>query len=115
MEELIKIKNNQETLKQIDSKLIKTKEELTLIDDRIKTNDDILKKTINYKLLYRGTRDGDKVQIFHSKCDNKKPTVTIIKTNKRMRFGGYTEQIWKALMKMEFRKKIIKHSVFQLS
>ena len=44
MEELIKIKNNQETLKQIDSKIIKTKEELTLIDDRIKTNDDILKK-----------------------------------------------------------------------
>ena len=115
MEELIKIKNNQETLKQIDSKIIKTKEELTLIDDRIKTNEDILKKTINYKLLYRGTRDGDKVQIIHSKCDNKKATVTIIKTNKRMRFGGYTEQIWKALMEMEFRKKIIKHSVFQLS
>ena len=41
MEELIKIKNNQETLKQIDSKIIKTKEELTLIDDRIKTNEDI--------------------------------------------------------------------------
>ena len=116
MEELMKIKNNQETLKQIDSKIIKTKEELKLIDDRIKNNDEILKKkTINYKLLYRGTRDGDKVQIFHSKCDNKKPTVIIIKTNKRMRFGGYTEQIWNALMEMEFRKKIIKHSVFQLS
>ena len=116
MEELMKIKNNQETLKQIDSKIIKTKEELKLIDDRIKNNDEILKKkTINYKLLYRGTRDGDKVQTFHSKCDNKKPTVTIIKTNKRMRFGGYTEQIWNALMEMEFGKKMINHSVFQLS
>ena len=95
MEELMKIKNNQETLKQIDSKIIKTKEELKLIDDRIKNNDEILKKkTINYKLLYRGTRDGDKVQTFHSKCDNKTPTVTIIKTKKGMRFGGYTEQTW---------------------
>ena len=95
MEELMKIKNNQETLKQIDSKIIKTKEELKLIDDRIKNNDEILKKkTINYKLLYRETRDGDKAQTFHSKCDNKKPTLSIIKTKKGMRFGGYTEQTW---------------------
>ena len=57
MEELMKIKNNQETLKQIDSKIIKTKEELKLIDDRIKNNDEILKKkTIIYKLLYRNKR-----------------------------------------------------------
>ena len=44
MEKLMKRKNNQETLKQIDSKIIKTKEELKLIDDRIKNNDEILKK-----------------------------------------------------------------------
>ena len=95
MKELIKKKIIKETFKQIDSKIIKTKEELKLIDDRIKNNDEILKKkTINYKLLYRGTRDGDKAQTFHSKCDNKKPTLSIIKTKKGMRFGGYTEQTW---------------------
>ena len=53
-----------------------------------------LRKTINYKLLYRGTRDGDQVKTFHSKCDNKRPTLSIIKTKKGMRFGGYTEQTW---------------------
>ena len=95
LEELLKIKSNQEALKQIDSNIIKTKEELKLIDDRIKNNDPILmKKKINYNLLYRGTRDGDQVKTFHSKCDNKKPTLSIIKTKKGMRFGGYTEQTW---------------------
>ena len=94
-EELLEIKKNQEALKQIDSKIIKTKEELKLIDDRIKNNDPILKKKkINYNLLYRGTRDGDKVSTFHSKCNNKSPTLSIIKTKKGMRFGGYTEQTW---------------------
>ena len=95
LEELLEIKKNQEALKQIDSKIIKTKEELKLIDDRIKNNDPILmKKKINYNLLYRGTRDGDRVSTFHSKCNNKSPTLSIIKTKKGMRFGGYTEQTW---------------------
>ena len=94
-EKLMEIKNNQEALKQIDSKIIKTKEELKIIENRIKNNDPIfMKKRINYNLLYRGTRDGDQVKTFHSKCDNKKPTLSIIKTKKGMRFGGYTEQTW---------------------
>ena len=92
---LMEIKKNQEALKNIDSKIIKTKEELKLIDDRIKNNDPIfMKKNVKYTLLYRGTRDGDQVSTFHKKCDNKKPTISIIKTKKGMRFGGYTEQTW---------------------
>jgi hypothetical protein len=47
-------------------------------------------------LLYRGTRDGLKPRSFHSKCDGKNKTVTIIKTDKNYVFGGYTASPWKS-------------------
>ena len=34
------------------------------------------------------------MNIFHNKCDNIMGTLSIIKTTKGMRFGGYTEQYW---------------------
>lgn len=48
---------------------------------------------INSKLLWKGSRDGTVAEAFHSKCDNKGPTVTIIKSNNFI-FGGYTEKSW---------------------
>jgi hypothetical protein len=47
-------------------------------------------------LLYRGSRDGISPQAFHSKCDGKANTVTIIKTDKNYVFGGYTASPWKS-------------------
>jgi hypothetical protein len=40
-------------------------------------------------LLYRATRDGFDASSFHSKCDGKANTVTIIKTDSNYVFGGY--------------------------
>ena len=45
-------------------------------------------------MLYRATRDGNSAESFHRKCDNIGGTLTIVKTNKGMRFGGYTEKTW---------------------
>jgi len=45
------------------------------------------------KLLYRASRDGWAAANFHSCCDNKGPTVTVIKSGNYI-FGGYTEQHW---------------------
>jgi len=45
-------------------------------------------------LLYRATRDGFEASSFHSKCDGKANTVTIIKTNSNYIFGGYTSAAW---------------------
>ena len=45
------------------------------------------------RLLYRGSRDGFAAECFHSRCDNKGPTVTIVKSGKYV-FGGFTEQSW---------------------
>jgi len=45
------------------------------------------------KLLYRASRDGWAASNFHSCCDNKGPTVTVIKSGNYI-FGGYTEKSW---------------------
>ena len=52
------------------------------------------KDVIRYELLYKATRDGDKSKDFHSKCDNKKNTLIIIKSNSGNTFGYFTTQLW---------------------
>ncbi len=47
-------------------------------------------------MLYRGSRDGFTPQAFHSKCDGKAKTVTIIQTDSNYVFGGYTASPWKS-------------------
>ena len=46
----------------------------------------------NYALIYRASRDGWAAADFHSGCDHKGPTVTVVKSNGNYIFGGYTEQ-----------------------
>ena len=46
------------------------------------------------ELLYRGTKDGSKSEIFHKKCDNKGPTVCLYKNEKGNIFGGYASISW---------------------
>ena len=46
-----------------------------------------------WKLLFRGSRDGFQAETLHSKCDNKGPTVTIVKSGNNI-FGGFTEISW---------------------
>ena len=45
-------------------------------------------------LLYRASRDGWAASNFHSCCDNKGPTVAVVKSGNYI-FGGYNEQEWK--------------------
>jgi len=46
-----------------------------------------------YNLLYRGSRDGWSTDTFHFLCDNRGPTVTVVRKGSSV-FGGYTEQSW---------------------
>ena len=46
------------------------------------------------ELLYRGTRDGSRSNIFHNKCDNKGPTIILCKNEKDNIFGGYSSISW---------------------
>lgn len=45
-------------------------------------------------LLYRASRDGWRVQNFHSCCDNKGPTLTVVQTGNGCVFGGMVDKSW---------------------
>ena len=45
-------------------------------------------------LLFRATRDGFDCSIFHRLCDNKGPTITLVRDNQGRCFGGYTGTHW---------------------
>ena len=47
-----------------------------------------------YKLLYKGSRDGDTAAEFHSRCDDAEKTLVIVEDNYGNRFGGFTTQDW---------------------
>ena len=50
-----------------------------------------------WNLCYRASRDGWNAQDFHRQCDNKGPTVVLVKANDCI-FGGYTDQNWNSGM-----------------
>ena len=75
----------------IDSHILKIYE-INLIEKGVQKN---LKKKINkYTLLFRASRDGYKTSNFHSKCDGKSNTVTLVETMTGRRFGGFTDVQW---------------------
>ena len=115
LQDMLITKINKMSLNKIDSKIINKKEELEFLENRLKNSEILKKKNITYKLLYRATKDGNNMQIFHNKCDNIMGTLTIIKTTKGMRFGGYTEQIWNDDNKKGVQRKDGKNVCFCFS
>ena len=51
-------------------------------------------KKIEMKLLYKLTIHGDSASTFHSYCNSKGYTLTLVRTNKGYRSGGFTSQSW---------------------
>ena len=47
-----------------------------------------------FSLLYRGTQDGQTAKAFHSKCDEKGCTLTVIETTCGKVIGGYSNTAW---------------------
>ncbi|KAF2073603.1 hypothetical protein CYY_005092 [Polysphondylium violaceum] len=62
--------------------------------------DDWIDNSINHSftLLYRASENDFDGFKFHSKCDHKGPTITIIETTDGDIFGGYNSQDWKSEM-----------------
>lgn len=69
--------------------IIKNEEQYNLISDWIDRN-----KEFKYNLLYKGTLDGDTLDIFHQKCDNQGATISIIESTDNQIFGGYAAKSW---------------------
>ena len=52
------------------------------------------KNNAKFELLYKKSRDGKSYKTFHQLCDNKGPTVTLIKSSEGFVIGGYTSVDW---------------------
>ena len=65
-------------------RLLKDEKQVELVEKWISPS-----KFIKCKLIYDAKENGDKVSTFHSLCDNKGATLTIISTNDNKIFGGY--------------------------
>jgi len=70
-----------------DSKIINSEE----LKSKVKS---LLPPTAKFMNLYRASRDGKSAIDFHSRCDNKGPTITIVKSENGTIFGGYTDISW---------------------
>ena len=55
-----------------------------------KTNKDIIK----FEKIFTMSINGSSCKDFHNYCDNKGPTLTIVKTTKKKIFGGFTPLSW---------------------
>jgi TLD len=69
-----------------DTTLLKSEEEVQFVLDQIRGMHDGVK----LKRRYLMSRDGKRAIEFHRKCDNKGPTVTLIRTKTGIVCGGYT-------------------------
>ena len=49
-----------------------------------------------WKLIYRASEHGYSAESFHHYCDDKGPTLVVIKSSGGWIFGGYTTQSWKS-------------------
>ena len=109
-----------------NSNIITDPEEIKYLYDEIQKADkknqiEKNKKNINFipkssdfvfKLVYRASRDGGDASEFHKRCDELGPNVTLVKTDKNKRFGGFTFCNWgipqKYLEKMKSNAGILK-------
>src|SRR5439155_8872726 len=90
--------NRETSLKFIDSKII-TFQHAALISKWINRLDftDKLTSAYEFKLIFRGSRDGFTSSKFHEICDNQSHTVSIIKVKGSNEIlGGYNPIEWKS-------------------
>ena len=74
----------------------------SILKDDINSNDIINnwieetlgKRGIKFELLFKMSEKGTKSFDFHKYCDNKGPTLTLVKTTKNKIFGGFTPLNW---------------------
>lgn len=78
-------------LKDIKESSICKNDEISFFIGELQKHEKFINKKIGFKLLFKSSKDGDKLSGLHNKCDNIKSVLLLIKTNKGIRFGGYTE------------------------
>ena len=82
-EENEKVKKEKEKKKEKKKEKEKNQQKITITKDNI-----------SFKLVYRASRDGDSAEEFHKRCDDIGPNITLIITDKKVKFGGFTVKNW---------------------
>ena len=75
----------------LGSKILSDEQKQFILNSCLKGQLDL--RHSSFVLIYRASRDGWEYVNFHAHCDNKGPTVTVVKSGNYI-FGGYTEQSW---------------------
>lgn len=70
--------------------LITTDEDFKFFSKNINSN-----SKISYELLYKASRDGEEASVFHSLCDEKGASITVVKVLNGSKCGGFTPLSWK--------------------
>ena len=74
----------------IKGDIIKSQNELEFLTQKIVRD----YQNLNLDLIYKASVDGDKAEIFHSKCDQAGNSLVLVETDKNARFGGFTSCSW---------------------
>ena len=61
-----------------------------------------INKNLNFCLIYKATKDGDKAENFHNKVDGKGPLIILVKTSENIIIGGYTSYPWSSSNQLIF-------------
>ena len=83
----------------ISRDIIKKDEDIEMIANWIKPN-----TYMDFKLLYKVSRDGDRTSTFIEKVARISPTLVIIQTKLGHTFGGYTSVEWKTVGDFSYNK-----------
>lgn len=66
----------------------------TILDDNQKAKLKEWSGGKKWKLIYKGSKHGFQASTFHSNCNNKGETITVVLSNDGYIFGGYTSIAW---------------------
>jgi hypothetical protein len=68
-------------------------------------------KVLTLTLLYSGSTHGWDPSKFHELCDEKGPTITVMKSKAARVFGGFTMQSWDSKTKWKADEKAFIYSI----
>ena len=84
--------NQNQKIFSLKSKIIPNENDFKFIYDEICKQ--LNKKEIKFIQRFNVLKDGDSAKVFHEKCDNIGPNISIIKTLDNLIFGGFTTNNW---------------------
>ncbi len=118
LRDLDAIHNEDSTIRSKILRYIKNQSEY-LVDTQIVSQqyDKYIKEWVGdhkWKLLYRSSEHDYTSKSFHEYCDNKGPTLVVIKSSEGWIFGGYTTRSWKVVHPDEYSSIISSCIIFSI-